>query len=80
MDSYTGTGSAGNLELAREIVGFGKFDQVILETVLGGQLLPLWILESYRPYWDNRQEVESKRAAQSFWIKHDINVVVNSWK
>lgn len=59
-DIYTDAGPQGNLELARVIIGLGRFDQLILENVPGTSLQPQWVHVSFSRNGRNRGEIRKK--------------------
>ncbi len=58
-----------NLELARVIVKQGKWDQMILENVGSGDLLPNWVHVSYKKNGGNRKDILKKVAGKAGYLR-----------
>lgn len=64
----TKEGVQGNFLLAKIIARDTDFDQLILEDVGSGDLLPKWVHVSYKSKEDNRHQILKKIAGQKGYI------------
>lgn len=55
-----------NLQLAKEIIKLGRYDQLIIENVGANDLLPVWIHVSYLRKGPNRHQILKKVAGGAY--------------